>query len=142
LIEMNVVGADVMVPPFDFIDHMIQLNHWTYLNSCFGVVYPKLVRDFYGYMRVVHDGQNTLSLQTTVQGVPITNDPELIGQIIGVQPTQYEGIPFPNSVDPPSMEELQDFSIPQHPERISNAFKIGLFSMPHRLLAKIILYNL
>lgn len=53
LIEHNVVRADVMVAPFDFIDHLIQENHWCYLYSYSGTVYPILVRDFYGYMEVV-----------------------------------------------------------------------------------------
>jgi hypothetical protein len=38
-----------MVPPFDFIDQLIRENHWDYLYQCFGIVYPKLVRDFYGF---------------------------------------------------------------------------------------------
>jgi hypothetical protein len=39
-----------MVPPFDFIDQLIWENHWDYLFHCSGIVYPRLVRDFYGYL--------------------------------------------------------------------------------------------
>jgi len=52
IIERNVLRADVMVPPFDFIDQLIGENHWDYQHKCFGIVYPRLVRDFYGFLEV------------------------------------------------------------------------------------------
>jgi hypothetical protein len=47
IIERNVLRANVMVPPFDFIDQMIQENHGDYLYHCTDIVYPRLVRDFW-----------------------------------------------------------------------------------------------
>jgi hypothetical protein len=55
IIERNVVRADVMVSPLSFIDQMIQENHWQFLYICSSIIYPRLVRDFYGYMEVVQD---------------------------------------------------------------------------------------
>jgi hypothetical protein len=55
IIERNVVRVDVMITPFDFIDQLIRKNHWDYLYNCSGVVYPRLVWDFYGYMEVIQD---------------------------------------------------------------------------------------
>jgi hypothetical protein len=49
IIERNVVRVNVIVPPFDFIDQLIQENRWDYLYHCSGVVYPRLVPNFYGY---------------------------------------------------------------------------------------------
>jgi hypothetical protein len=68
IIERNVLKADVMVPPFDFIDQLIRENHWDYLYHCSGIVYPRMVRDFYGYLEVIQDEQSGLTLQTTVRG--------------------------------------------------------------------------
>jgi hypothetical protein len=48
IIERNVVKADVMIPPFDFKDRLIWENHRDYLYHCSSIVYPRLVRDFYG----------------------------------------------------------------------------------------------
>jgi hypothetical protein len=55
IIERNVLKADVMVLPFDFIDQMIQENHWDYLYHYSGIVYPRLVRDFFGFLEVIQD---------------------------------------------------------------------------------------
>jgi hypothetical protein len=51
--ERNIVRADIMVAPLDFIAQLIQDNHWGYLYNCACLVYPRLVRDFYGYMEVI-----------------------------------------------------------------------------------------
>jgi hypothetical protein len=68
-----------------------------------------LVRDFYGFMEVVQDEQSGLTLQTTVKRVTFRIDVSLIDSFIGTDPVPFEGVPFPDSVDPPSMEELLDF---------------------------------
>ncbi len=47
--------ADVMVAPLDFVVELIRYNHWGYLYNCACTVYPKLVRQFYGYLEVVLD---------------------------------------------------------------------------------------
>jgi hypothetical protein len=31
IIERNFLRADIMAPPFDFIDQLIRENHWNYL---------------------------------------------------------------------------------------------------------------
>jgi len=41
--ERNIVRADVMVAPLDFIAQIIQENHWGYLYHCACPVYPRLV---------------------------------------------------------------------------------------------------
>jgi hypothetical protein len=70
-------------------------------------------------------------------------DPALTGKFIRVDPIPFEGIPFSNSMDPPSMEELLDFFAPQRAhDRVTHSIRIKLFSSPHRLLAKIVLHNL
>jgi hypothetical protein len=114
IIERNIVKTDIMIPPFDFIDRLIRENHWDYLYHCSGIVYPKLVQDFYGYLEVIQDEQSGLTLQTTVRGVTFRVDTKLIGFVIGIDPVPFEGIPFPDSVDSPSMEELLMFFDPQH----------------------------
>jgi hypothetical protein len=53
IIERNVVRADIMIPPFDFIDRLIWDNHWDYLYHYSDIVYPRLVWDFYGYLEVI-----------------------------------------------------------------------------------------
>jgi hypothetical protein len=53
IIERNILRADVMVPPFDFIDQLIRENHWDYLYHYSGIVYPRLVKDFYGFLEVI-----------------------------------------------------------------------------------------
>jgi hypothetical protein len=102
IIQRNVVKADVMIPPFDFIDRLIRENHWDYLYHYSGIVYPWPVQNFYGYLKVVQDEQSGLTLQTTVMGVTFRVDAALIRSFIGTDPVPFEGIPFPNSVDPPS----------------------------------------
>jgi len=70
-------------------------------------------------------------------------DPALTGKFIRVDPIPFEGIPFSNSMDPPSMEELLDFFAPHRAhDRVTHSIRIDLFSSPHRLLAKIVLHNL
>jgi hypothetical protein len=51
--ERNVLRADVMVVPLDYIVEIIRDNHWGYLYNCACTVYPKLVREFYGYLEVI-----------------------------------------------------------------------------------------
>jgi hypothetical protein len=43
IIERNILRTDVIVPMFDFIDQLIQDNHWDYLYKFSGIVYPRLV---------------------------------------------------------------------------------------------------
>jgi hypothetical protein len=68
-------------------------------------VHLRLVKDFYAYMEVVHDANGCLTLRTTVRGVTIKIDAALISTFISVPLAPYEGVPYPDSVDPPSMED-------------------------------------
>jgi hypothetical protein len=53
IIERNVHIADVTFLLFDFIDQLIRENHWDYLYQCSGIVYPRLIQDFYGFLEVI-----------------------------------------------------------------------------------------
>lgn len=66
----------------------------------------------------------------------------LVGSFIGTNPVPFEGISFPDSVNPPSMEELLEFFDPHLQDRVSHSIMISLFSSLHRLLAKIVQHNL
>jgi hypothetical protein len=44
-----------MVAPLDIIDDIVQTYHWGYLYNCACIVLPKLVREFYGHLKVVQD---------------------------------------------------------------------------------------
>lgn len=133
-----------MVAPFSYIDEIIQENHWQYLYSCSNLVHPCLFNDFYAYMEVVQDADDCLTLQTTVRGVTIRVDAALISTFIRVPMAPNEGVPYQDSVDPPSMEEMIQFFDHLHHNRDRNpqSIKIGTFNSPHRLLAKIVLQNL
>jgi hypothetical protein len=56
--ERNVLSADVIVVPLDFIAAIIRDNPWGYLYNYACTVYPRLVREFYGYLEVAQDDQH------------------------------------------------------------------------------------
>jgi hypothetical protein len=89
--ERNVIRADIMVAPFSFIDEIIRENRWQFLYSCSNPVHTHLVNDFYAYIEIVPDAEDWLTLQTTVRGVSIRVDVELISNFIGVPQTTYRG---------------------------------------------------
>jgi hypothetical protein len=95
-------------------------------------------------LEVFQDEQGSLTLQTTVRGVTFRVDAALIGTVIGTDPVPFEGNPFLDSVVSPTMEELLMFFDPQHraQDRVSHSIRIGIFSSPHHLLAKIVQRNL
>lgn len=111
ILERNIVRTDLMVAPLDFIAQMIYDNHWGYRYSCACPVYPRLVRDFYGYMEVIQDDESGIILQTTVQEHTIQNDPRFISSIIHVPVLAISMSPFTDILDPPSMENLIDFVV-------------------------------
>jgi hypothetical protein len=102
------------------------------------------VRDFYGYMEVIQDDDSGIILQNTVQEHIIRIDAQLISSILDVPMLNIPGDPFFDILEPPSLEHLMDFfdAHPQGDERAHSHIKIGAFSPPHRLLAKIVLHNL
>jgi hypothetical protein len=46
IMERYIIRADVIVPPFSFIDEIIWENIWQHLYSCSNPVHPYLVKDF------------------------------------------------------------------------------------------------
>jgi hypothetical protein len=81
-------------------------------------------------MEVVKDDQSGLTLQTTVRGITFRVDPALIGRFIGVDPIPFKGIPFPDSMDPLSIEALLDFFAPHRAhDRVTHSIKIGLLQL-------------
>ncbi len=83
-------------------------------------------------------------MQTTIRGVTFKVDVALIGSFIRTDSVPFEGIPFLDSMDSPSMEKLLMFFDPKHraQDRVSHSIRIGIFSSLHHLLAKIVQRNL
>jgi len=98
-----------MVAPLNFIAHMIQDNHWGYLNSCACLVYPRLVRDFYGHLEVIQDDESGIMLQTTIRGHTIQINPQLMSSIIDVPVRAILASPFSEILERPSLEHILDF---------------------------------
>lgn len=82
--KRNILRVDVMVAPLYYIVEIICDNHWGYLYNCACTIYPKLVREFYGYMEVTQDEDHGIILQTAIQGHVIQIDPHVISAIIDV----------------------------------------------------------
>jgi hypothetical protein len=97
------------VAPLDFIAEIIKNNHWEYLYKCACVVYPRLVREFYGYLEMVQDENLGIILHTKVQEHVIQIDPQVISDIIDVPILPIPASPFTEVVEPPTLEELRDF---------------------------------
>jgi hypothetical protein len=95
-------------------------------------------------MEVIHDDDNGIILQTTVRGHTIQIGPRLISSIIDVPMLAISASPFSNILEPPSLENLMEIfdAYPQDDEQAHLHIKIGAFSSPHCLLAKIVLHNL
>jgi hypothetical protein len=107
-------------------------------------VYPKLVREFYGYLEVIQDYESCIILQTTIRGHTIQFDPQLISYILDVIVLAISESPFSEILEPPGLENLMDFfdAHPQGDERAHSHIKINALSPPHRLVVKIVLHNL
>jgi hypothetical protein len=103
-------------------------------------VYPRLVQEFYANMKVIEVSQSCPILKTTVLDVEIRVDSALISVITQIPVTSDLRIPFPDSVDPPSIKHLRMCFDPQGHHVWE--FKIGWLDFPHRLLAQIVLSNL
>jgi hypothetical protein len=102
-----------------------------------------LVKEFYGHLEVIQDEDYGIILQTSVQGHMIQIDPQVISAIIDVLVLCISLNPF-TEVKAPTLEQLKDYfhAHPQGHEWAHAFIKIGAFSRPHQLLAKIILHNL
>jgi hypothetical protein len=68
---------------------------------------------------------------------------KVISDFIDVLVLPIPASPFTEVVEPPTLENLKDFfyAHPQGHERAHAHIKIGAFSPPHRLFAKIVLHN-
>jgi hypothetical protein len=133
-----------MVAPLDFIIDIIRDNHWGYLYICACTVYPRLVREFYGYLEVVQDEDHGIILQTYVQGHLLQIDPHVISDLTDVLVLPISVSPFSEDMEPPTLEQLEKYfhGHPQGNERAHAFIKIGTFFLPHRLPARIVLHNL
>jgi hypothetical protein len=141
IIERVVVRQDVMVSPFDFMDHIFQENKWQRMYTC-NTVYPRFVREFYGNLKIDHIEQIFPILKTKVRGHSITVDPKLISNTTHIPLIAAPGLPYPNSVDPPSMEDLRLLFDPQGVEEWHEEMRyipIGWLQSHHRLLARIMM---
>jgi len=131
--ERNVVRSDIMVAPLDSIHDIIQTYHWEYPHNCACVVLTRMVRLFYGNLKVVQDDDRGMVLQSTVDGHTITVDPQIISQFIRVPVLQISGSPY-NEVD-----DLKEFfhAVLQGEER-ATTIRISALYAPHHMLAKIV----
>ncbi len=48
--EQNVVRADILVAPLDFINEILQTYNWGYLHNCAWIVLTRLVKEFYTHL--------------------------------------------------------------------------------------------
>jgi hypothetical protein len=88
--EWNVLRADVMVAPRDFIADIIRDNHWGYLYNYACTIFPRLVKEFNKYLEVVQDEDQGIILQTYVQGHMLQIDPQVISDI----KSMFQSYPF------------------------------------------------
>jgi hypothetical protein len=144
--ERNILIADLVDAPLNFIAQLIQDNHWGYLYNCAYLVYPCLVRDFYGYMVVTQKDERGLIMQTLVRGHTFQIDPQLIGSVIGVPVLNIPGFPFINILEPHSMDDLIDFfdAHPQGEERAHAHIKIArlVHSLPRTVFLQRLFYTI
>jgi hypothetical protein len=89
-----------MVAPLDYIAEIIRDNHWGYLYNCACTVYPRLVREFYGYLEVIQDKDHGIILQTSIQGHMLQIDPQVISVIIDVLVLPIYASPFTKDMEP------------------------------------------
>jgi hypothetical protein len=141
VIERAVVRQDVMVPPFDFINQVFHENGWQSMFTC-NKVYPRIVGEFYMNLQIDQISQSCPILKTKVRGQAIRVDPALIsaGTHISISPAL--GIPYPDYVDLPSIEDLRLLFDPQGAQDWNENMKnisIGWLKSPHRLLARIMM---
>lgn len=103
----------------------------------------RLVREFYTHLEVVHDEGSGIVLQFTVKGHVLQIDPQVISRIVGVPVLHIFASPFNEVIEALTLEDLREFfhAVPQDDERATN-IRIGAFSPPHNLLAKIVQHNL
>jgi hypothetical protein len=102
------------------------------------------VREFYGHLEVVQDEDSGIVLQFTVERHVFQVDPQVINRILGVRVLYISASPFTEVVEPPTLEQLREFfhAVPQAKKRAHTNIRISAFSLPHRMLTKIVQHNL
>jgi hypothetical protein len=110
-IERAVIRQDVMMEPFSFIHQIFRNNEWMSLFTS-SKIYPKIVREFYLHLEIVDILQQCPVLKTTIRGVEIRIDPDLISLVTDIPLVHPLGIPFPDLDNAPSWEELLAFFDP------------------------------
>lgn len=92
---------------------------------------------------MVQNDDHGFVLQSSVAGLPITVDPQVISNVIHVPVLEILGTPYNEVVLPPSLDELREFfhAVP-HGEERSTTIRIGALSPSHCMLAKIIQQNI
>jgi hypothetical protein len=142
LSERNLLHADLRDPILLPIAQMLLKNNWEYLYNCASSAFPRLVREFYGYMIIIQDDDRGLIMQTMVRGQTILIDPQLISSMIGVPVLPVSGVPFPDEAR--IIDFLHDFfgTRPQREDKSHSQINIGAFGRMHRFLAKVLVTNL
>jgi hypothetical protein len=142
LSERNLLRADLRDPVLLPIRQMLLENQWEYLYNYACLAFPRLVREFYGNMIVIQDGDRGLIMQTMVRGQIIQIDPQLISAVIEVPVLPISEVPFPDEA--PSIDFLHDFfgTRPQREEKTHSQINIGVFAPMHQFLAKVVVTNL
>jgi hypothetical protein len=107
LSEQNLLRADLRDPVSLPIAQMLLENQWKYLYNCACPDFPRLVREFYGNMIIIHEDDRGLIIQTLVRGQQIQIGPQLISDVIGVPVLPVSGVPFPDEA--PNIDFLHDF---------------------------------
>jgi hypothetical protein len=110
VIERPVIREDVMVTPFNIIHQIFRSNEWMSLFT--SKIYPKIIRKFYLHLETVDILQQCPVLKTTVRGVEIRTDLNLISSVTGITLVHPLGIPFQNPSNGSSWEELLAFFDP------------------------------
>lgn len=93
---------------------------------------------------MVQDEDSGIILQSTIQGHVFQIDPLVISKIIGVPVLPNSVNPFNEVLEPLTLYLLRDFfhAHPQGEVQEHAHIKIGGFSLPQHLLAKIVQHNL
>jgi hypothetical protein len=115
------------------------MNGWVYSPP------PKFIHEFYLHLEIVDILQHCPVLKTTVRGVEIRIDPDLISLVTDIPLVHPLGIPFPDLDNTPSWEELLAFFDPAGTQvwgPNQTYLPIGCLQSPHRLLARIMLQNI
>jgi len=100
---------------------------------------------FIGNLKIVNMHQQSPHLETKVRGTTLRINIELIGEVSGISLSHAIGSPSPDSMTPPSREELMSCFDPRGGniwEKIMKSIPIGFLQSPQHLLARIVMQNI